>query len=440
MTSQPIISIVLGTYNRKSFLRGALASIRKNNISVPYEIIVIDGGSTDGTLQFLNTQKDVITIIQHNHGKWMGKVIEKKNWGHYMNIAFRAAQGKYVVMISDDCLLIPNSVMNAFTLFEEEISKDIKLGGVAFYWRNYPYEKLYYVRQTLGHKLSVNHGMFLKEALEKVGYCDEVNFPFYYGDGDLSLKLWEKGYSICDCKDAFVEHFHYAAMKIRQKNSINKEKHKIHYMRKWASIFYDPKIDNQSGKIFLSYFDKSDIASIFRKNFWYYLGIIQSKFGWVYGYTKSLSEHLPSLEMLSNEENLRYILDKKNIDRNHLCFFALIKKENTILLGSKYDKNGQLHWTFPGGRSQDTENCIKALGREIEEEIGIKDVKYKRVIAERKGILLTDQVYFIECEINEEPKLSEPEKFSSWEWFSLENIPKNLLNLGDLEIIRKILN
>jgi GT2 family glycosyltransferase len=40
------VSVVLGSYNRRRFLKATIQSIRNNGISVPYEIIVVDGGST----------------------------------------------------------------------------------------------------------------------------------------------------------------------------------------------------------------------------------------------------------------------------------------------------------------------------------------------------------------------------------------------------------
>lgn len=62
------ISIVLGSYNRLEFIKLAIKSIRNEIINLNSEIIVIDGGSTDVTLNWLLKQKDIITIIQHNRG------------------------------------------------------------------------------------------------------------------------------------------------------------------------------------------------------------------------------------------------------------------------------------------------------------------------------------------------------------------------------------
>ena len=71
------VSVVLGTYNRLKFLRLTVQSIREElrEASFSHEIIVIDGGSTDGTLEWLPKQRDILTIIQHNHGTWQGRPI-----------------------------------------------------------------------------------------------------------------------------------------------------------------------------------------------------------------------------------------------------------------------------------------------------------------------------------------------------------------------------
>ena len=110
----PTISVVLGSYNRRPFLEAAIASIRDNGFTLPYEMIVVDGGSTDGSMDWLFRQKDVITIIQHNRGTFRGKPIPRRSWGYFMNLGFKCAQGKYILMMSDDSLLVPGSAMNGW--------------------------------------------------------------------------------------------------------------------------------------------------------------------------------------------------------------------------------------------------------------------------------------------------------------------------------------
>ncbi len=437
--TKPLISIVLGSYNRKSFLKKTIKTIRENEISVPFEIIVIDGGSTDGSVRYLSSQKDIVTIIQHNRGFWKGKKIKKRNWGYYMNIAFQATHGKYVVMVSDDCLIVSGSIMNAYNLFERETRQGNKVGGIAFYWRNLPYEKIYYVRQTLGHKLSINHGMYLKKALEEVGFCEEEKYPFYYGDGDLSLKLWRSGYLIIDCKESFVEHFHFSGMKIRQENSTQKEKYKKIYMESWKGIFYDEKIDNQSGKIFLNYKDPHNIARLFKSSPWYYIGILQSKLIRLYGYERKRPNRLPSIEMLSNYSNIKHLLSKFKIIPEQLCFFALIKQNDQILMGLREYRKDNPVWTYPGGRSVPGETMLESLKREIKEEIGVKNPEFVKVIGQKNGVKEGDRVYFIECKISEKPQLMEPEKFKEWKWFPINGLPENLIDQKDAEIIKRLM-
>ena len=249
------ISVVLGSYNRRRFLKATIQSIRDNGISVPYEIIVVDGGSSDGSLRWLSRQKDIITIVQHNQGSFHGQPIRRRSWGYFMNLAFKCAQGKLIVMISDDTLLIPGSIMNGLNYFEDLTLQGRTIGAVAYYFRNWPEQKDYFVRTTLGDKVCVNHGMFLRSALEDVGWIDEERYQFYHADGDLSLKLWQRGYEVVDCPGAFVEHFRHVNTTARQQNMQDQQADWSAYLDRWTGIYYDPEKDNTGGWIYSDYQD-----------------------------------------------------------------------------------------------------------------------------------------------------------------------------------------
>jgi len=263
----PRLTVVLGTYNRLAFLKETIGSIRAElgRLSFSSEIIVVDGGSSDGTLSWLTRQKDVITIVQHNRGSWRGKPLRRRSWGYFMNLGFRCAQGKYVCMLSDDCLLVPGTIGSGVELFERRLAGGERIGAVAFYWRNWPEHEKYWVGLTLGDRMFVNHGLYLKEALEAVGYVDEESYYFYHADGDLCLKMWQQGWVCVDSPDSYVEHFSHANQAVRHSNLEKQQQDFAAYLTKWTGTFYDPGLDNIGGWLLREFRDQSRTASGFRR-------------------------------------------------------------------------------------------------------------------------------------------------------------------------------
>lgn len=238
MSTQPTVSIVIGSYNREKHLKLAINSVRAElqHFRLSAEIIVVDGGSTDGSITWLTNQRDIVSIIQHNRGEWQGLPIQRRSWGYFMNLGFKCAQGKYVCMLSDDCLVIPGAIDNGIRLFEERLTAGEKVGAVAFYWRNWPEQERYWVGLTFGGKLFVNHGLYLKEALESVSYIDEINYQFYHADGDLCLRMWGQGYACIDSPGSFVEHHAHTNEAVRVENLERQHLDWIHYEKTWGHL------------------------------------------------------------------------------------------------------------------------------------------------------------------------------------------------------------
>ena len=232
------VSVVLGSYNRLPFLKAAIRSIRENNILIPYEILVVDGGSDDGSLDWLSRQKDIITIVQHNHGEFQGKLLERRSWGYFMNLGFKAAQGTYLCMISDDSLLIPNAVMNGIHCIEQAVAQGQRVGAAAFYWRNaWPQDRHFMVSRTVGDIIFVNHGLYVRSAMEAINWLDETHYQFYCADIDVCLRMQQAGYAILAVPDAYVEHYFHASVSGREQISPIKDADESIFIQRWGKEY-----------------------------------------------------------------------------------------------------------------------------------------------------------------------------------------------------------
>lgn len=236
MSTKPIVSVVIGSYNRLSYLQSAIATLRQEIKHLSAEVIIVDGGSNDGSIEWLIQQKDIITIIQYNRGEWMDKKIERRSWGYFMNLGFRAASGTYICMLSDDCLVVPGAIKNGLAHAEKKRKEKGNVGMVAFYWRNWPEQEKYWVGVAWGNRMFVNHGLYLREALEKVNFIDDEYFFFYHADGDLALRIWEAGYVCIDSPDSFVEHFSDANTEIRISNQEQQKQDWRTYTKRWEHL------------------------------------------------------------------------------------------------------------------------------------------------------------------------------------------------------------
>lgn len=249
------VAVVIGSYNRSAFLRLTLESVRREVVDLPHEIIVVDGGSTDGTLDWLIRQRDVITILQHNRGTWRGKPVARRSWGYFMNLGFKAAQARYLCMLSDDCLVVPGAIQNGLRQADRLRATGRKLGALAFYWRNWPEQDKYWVGRTYGGNIFVNHGLYVREAMEAVGFVDESTYQFYHADGDVCLRMAQAGYECMDAEDSYIEHYSHANLEVRQSNADVQRRDFQRYATKWSGLNRGERPEEREGWIYRDYED-----------------------------------------------------------------------------------------------------------------------------------------------------------------------------------------
>jgi len=105
MKANPLISVVLPTYNVSLYIKEAIDSILNQTIQ-DFEIILIDDGSTDKTVTIIEAIDDVrIRIIKKPINKGL---IDS------LNIGFKAAKGKYIARMDGDDISLP-------TRFEKQL-------------------------------------------------------------------------------------------------------------------------------------------------------------------------------------------------------------------------------------------------------------------------------------------------------------------------------
>lgn len=87
-------SIIIRTYNEEKYLAKVLQSIQNQNFEGTFEIIVVDSGSTDNTLQIAETSKCKIVHIKKEHF----------SFGRSLNYGCNVATGDLLVFISAHCI------------------------------------------------------------------------------------------------------------------------------------------------------------------------------------------------------------------------------------------------------------------------------------------------------------------------------------------------
>lgn len=103
------ISIIIATFNAESTLKECLNNIVPQ-LNIDCELIIIDGKSTDQTLNIINQYKEYITYT-----------ISEKDNGVYdaWNKGIKRAKGEWIMFIGADDVLLPNAIKTYLQIIQE---------------------------------------------------------------------------------------------------------------------------------------------------------------------------------------------------------------------------------------------------------------------------------------------------------------------------------
>ncbi len=233
---KPFLSIVTGTYNRLDYLRAMLDSARKQlPPNFPYEFVVVDGGSTDSTIDWCLKQSDVRLIQQ---GKLLGAI-------RAFDAGCEAAQGEFVLIANDDVLLHDGSIVRALS----HLLRTPTCGAVAFMDnRRAPgYDTADFKVQTIrgirdGKNVDVVYaqvGLYRKSLGDICGWWGSRDprmgeLHTYGGDAYLSARIWELGYTV-DAVEGVACTDRVAPDQLRQLNSDVEQRIGSAYYRRYPN-------------------------------------------------------------------------------------------------------------------------------------------------------------------------------------------------------------
>ena len=182
---KPDISVVMPTYNRKGSLREALVALLEQ-WTKNYEVIVVDDGSTDGTVQVLQEMSKEYKYLRFYTQSNQGPAAAR-------NLGISHAKGKIIAFTDDDCEVSKTWVLMIRKSFELN-PEVVALQGRTTTDR----EKI----TPFTHQIDNEHGFntiptcnaaYRTEILNRLGGFD-TSFPFPHNeDADLAWRAAEIG-------------------------------------------------------------------------------------------------------------------------------------------------------------------------------------------------------------------------------------------------------
>ena len=115
---QPLVSILCITYNHKDFISQAIEGFLMQNTTFPFEVLIHDDASTDGT-------SDIVRAYEKKYPEIIKPIYQKENQfskGVKISLTYQypRAQGKYLAFCEgDDYWIDPNKLQKQVDLLEK---------------------------------------------------------------------------------------------------------------------------------------------------------------------------------------------------------------------------------------------------------------------------------------------------------------------------------
>jgi glycosyltransferase involved in cell wall biosynthesis len=204
-------SIVIPTYNRQPILEKCLRALENQRLTdrivENYEVVVVDDGSTDGTLAWLSSHQaefpHVVAYEQNHQGPSAAR-----------NLGVQQANGDTIIFIDSDLVVTEQFLQSHATALateEKALNSDrLFTYGAVINTCNFenPTAEPYKITDFSAAYFATGNVAIAKKWLEQAGLFD-TRFQLYgWEDLELGVRLKELGLKLVKCPDAVGYHWH----------------------------------------------------------------------------------------------------------------------------------------------------------------------------------------------------------------------------------------
>lgn len=198
---QPICSVVIRAYNEEQHIGKLLTGIKQQSVNC--EIILVDSGSTDSTVEIASGFQ--VKVVSIDPGEF--------TFGRSLNRGIAAASGEFVVIISAHCYPVyPDwleQLLEPFSNPQNAVSYGKQRGAITNHYSEHQFFKNYFPdvsQPNQGQPFTHNANAAIRKSLWEGHRYDEQ----LTGLEDLDWSSWakEQGYLIAYVAEAEVIHIH----------------------------------------------------------------------------------------------------------------------------------------------------------------------------------------------------------------------------------------
>lgn len=254
----PEITVFVVAYNRLEKTRRCVESILKYTEGIDYELLLVDNGSEDGTLDYFQS----VPYLR----KRMIRITKNLGSQYALNLAMRLSSGRYFVQVTNDVIVTKNWLSNLLRCVES----DSRIGMVTPGSSNISnlqeiplnfssYEEMQEKAATYNRsdprkweerlRLMTVILLIKREVIEQIGMIDR-GFYHDFSDDDFSVRVRRAGYKLMLCMDTFVHHdhdFRHGEDKDMQKFQLSLEKGRKNFTDKYHGLDSWEDMSNYEG-------------------------------------------------------------------------------------------------------------------------------------------------------------------------------------------------